>query len=139
MLANHRNVNKCKTDTLSGYDINYLNLWVAGWRGDPADLDKYMRIASSGYTHVPKKFRFTTTRVQNGICLDCNKPRCFKCNGCPIDIFKDDLETAHCQRCICLPIEESKPLNDTGIPLSELVRHRQGPGNKKNNGGISKQ
>jgi hypothetical protein len=74
----------------------------------------------------PEKYWFTTSSVAAGICFDCNKPRCSSCNGCFTDMFETDLESAHCQRCICSPYEEREPLNNTGVPLEELVRKRQG-------------
>jgi hypothetical protein len=84
---------------------------------------------------VPRDLRPTLTRVVDGVCEDCEKQRCPVCNGCPVD--QKDLETAHCQRCICLPYKENEPLNETGIPLGELVRKRQGAGfSKKKNGGL---
>jgi hypothetical protein len=84
---------------------------------------------------VPGDLRFTNSREINGICLDCGRQRCPICKGCDIDMFEKVQGTAHCQRCICSPYEEQEPLNDTGIPLGELVRKRQGTG-FKNSGGL---
>jgi hypothetical protein len=134
---NHKNSNKNKTDQLNGYDVMVLYAWLLGYRGNRAEFDKYWKIVSQIPlpTFMKKRRLFTTTRLADGICTDCNKPRCNVCNGCPVD--QKDLETAHCQRCICSPYEEQGPLNNTGVPLSELVRKRQGAGfskNKKNGG-----
>jgi hypothetical protein len=127
---NHRNSNKNKSDKLGEDDIQYLNLWLAGWRGNPADLDIYLKKAASTYAVKPQKYRFSVTNLAGGICLDCEKPRCPKCNGCPIDMFEKVDDETHCQRCICYTEEEQEPLNDTGIPLEELVKKRQGTGFK---------
>jgi len=81
---------------------------------------------------MPEKFRFSVSRVMGGICLDCNKKRCPVCNGCPMS--DKELETGHCQRCICLPHKRlEEPLNETGVPIDVLIRKRQGFGweNKK--------
>jgi len=124
LLANHRNFNKSKNTRLNEYDIAKLNLWIAGYRGDRSTLDYFRKKAESIYVPQHSKFRFSANRVMGGICMDCDKPRCEVCNGCLIN--SDDLETAHCMRCICSPYEEQGPLNDIGIPLDELVRKRQG-------------
>jgi hypothetical protein len=131
LKSNHKNSNKNKSGTLSQDDIQELNVWTAGWRGDRSDLDVYLKRAST-YALIPQKYRFSVNRKAGGICLDCEKQRCATCNGCPIDVFEKVLETAHCQRCICSPCKEQGPLNNTGIPLSELVRKRQGSGFSKN-------
>jgi hypothetical protein len=124
MYQNHRNSNKNKTDQLSEHDIQYLNVWIAGWRGDPVDYDYYVKKAHATYIPKKKKFRFLTTNVLGGICLDCKQPRCDVCNGCPIN-FDDDIETARCQRCLCLPFQETKePLNETDVPLDVLIARR---------------
>jgi hypothetical protein len=131
LLKNHRNRNKNKDGKLSEHDIQYLNLWTAGWRGDPADKEYYMRKAAQTYTPIPSKYRFSVTREAAGICLDCNEPRCTICNGCPI-IIRYDIDSHHCQRCICPKYEgPEEPLNNTGIPLEERVRKKQGWHRKK--------
>jgi hypothetical protein len=132
LKINHKNSNKNKSGMLSQDDIQELNVWTAGWRGDHSDLDVYLKKAST-YVPIPQKYRFSITRVAGGICLGCDKKRCVICNGCPIDVFQQDLDTHHCQRCICYnEREQSKePLNETGIALGELVRKRQGSGFKK--------
>jgi hypothetical protein len=127
MLVNHKNRNKNKNDKLSDYDVRYLNLWIAGWRGNPLDKDYYIKKADSTYIPIPSKYRFSVTRVAGGICLDCEKERCTICNCCMIDIFGKDLENHHCMRCICDEYEgPEEPLNNTGKPLEELVRKKQG-------------
>jgi hypothetical protein len=134
LKINHRNSNKNKSGTLSQDDIQELNVWTAGWRGDRSDLDFYLKKAASTYTITPQKYRLSTTRVAGGVCLDCEKQRCPKCNGCPIDVFEKVLETTHCQRCICYDEKEQEHLNYTGISLDELVRRRQGNGFKNKRG-----
>jgi hypothetical protein len=138
---NHKNSNKSKNHKLSGYDIEYHYYLMNDERRKQnqiremnGDLEGFKPLFQTA--QMPEKYRFTVTRVAGGVSLDCNKERCLKCNGCVIDISKDDLETAHCQRCICYTEEEqSENLNDTGIPLGELVRKRQGSG-FKNSGGL---
>lgn len=125
---NHKRSNKNnRTDKLVPHDVRWLYLWIYGWRGNPVDLDKYRKMVSQ----IPlpafmKKWQISSiTRVtDDGICLDCNKKRCTVCNGCPIDIFE---ELKNCQRCICYDEKEqltNELLNDTGIPLDELIRHK---------------
>jgi hypothetical protein len=132
LKVNHRNSTKNKSSTLSEYDISILNLWIAGYRGNHKDLEFYVKKAASIYVPPKSKYRWSTSRVDaEGNCLDCKQKRCPICNGCPVDVFEKVAETSHCQRCICSQSEEHKPLKDTDIPLSELVRKRQGSGFKK--------
>jgi hypothetical protein len=114
-------------DNITEYDIKQLNLWLAGYRGDITTLDCYTKRAST-YTPISQKHRFSTTRVAGGICLDCERQRCPTCNGCSIDVYEKVKDEAHCQRCICYHAEKQKALNETGIPLDELVKTRQGTG-----------
>ena len=129
MLINHKRHNKKKTDQLSEYDIRDYYTWIYGWRGNRTEFGKYWKIVSQiPLSSFMKKWKISSvTRVTNdGICLDCKKKRCMVCNGCPIDIFE---ELKNCQRCICYSGKEqstNEPLNDTGIPLDELIRHRRG-------------
>jgi hypothetical protein len=134
LKINHKNSNKNKSGTLGQYDIQELNVWTAGWRGNPGDYDFYLKKAASTYAVIPQKYRFSTTRVAGCICLDCEKPRCPICNGCPVDIYEKVLDTHVCQRCICYTEKEQERLNDTGISLDELVRRRQGNGFKNKRG-----
>jgi hypothetical protein len=139
LKINHRNSNKNKSDKLSQYDVSYLNVWIAGYRGNHKDWNFYTKKSKS--IEVPRKsrYRFSVTNVAGGICLDCKQKRCPVCNGCPVDIFDKIQETAHCQRCICYTNEEQEPLNNTGVSLEELVRKRQGVGFKNyNNGNLKK-
>lgn len=137
MLMNHKRSNKNRTDKLNPHDVRRLYLWISGWRGNPADLDKHWKkISETPLPMFMKKWKISSiTRVtDNGICLDCDKKRCIVCKGCPVDILEEDLEKHSCQRCICYTEKEqltNEPLNDTGIPLDELVRKRQGCRKKK--------
>jgi hypothetical protein len=45
---------------------------------------------------VTDDYKLYTSNVENGICLDCKKPRCEDCNGCPIDVFEKVEDVAHC-------------------------------------------
>lgn len=128
---NHRNRKKDKTDQLNEHDVRKLYMWIYGYRGNPAELEKYEdKVAEIPLPLFMKKRKlFSTTRVTNGVCNDCGKERCSVCNGCPTSF--EDIDNHHCMRCICYAEEEQEPLNNIGVPLDKLVRRRQGSGFKK--------
>jgi hypothetical protein len=131
MLKNHKNSNKNKTDDLSQYDVEHIYYYLMNdvrlqenqikeMNGDTEGFKRQFKISK-----IPSKYQFSATRVAGGICIDCEKLRSTICNCCPI--AENDLETAHCMRCICDEYEgPDEPLNNTGIPLEELVRRKQG-------------
>jgi hypothetical protein len=122
LKMNHKNSNKSKNHKLSGYDIEHYYYLMNDERRKQnqikkmnGDLEGFKRPFQTA--QMPENYRFTVSRVAGGVCLDCDKKRCPKCNGCPIDIFQQDLDTHHCQRCICSPYEEQGPLNEKPVFL----------------------
>jgi hypothetical protein len=143
LLKNHkRGVDR--SDKLSERDINKMYYLMNDVRRQENQI-KQVNGDTEGFKRpfqtrqCKQKHRFTTTNVINGICRDCEKERCNTCNGCFTDdkdllqlIHDKDLEQHHCQHCICDDTyQPEEPLNNTGIPLEELVRHKQGWHRKK--------